>query len=335
MKIRILCLAFSCLLLNAKAQTIIGNQQAIQFNVSGSQKAWGLLYVPTPDPLNPTESFPLIIFEHGLGEVGSTQSDLNKLLSWGTPWLVSTGNKMSFTDPRTGIKRRFMCLALQGQSLAPYKSWVKYVLDNYLFKSPYRVDQNAVYITGLSSGGDQTLQMVTTDGYAQYIAATVPMSPGGGPFTNATVPAALGIRSWAFAGTAGDNPYLGTATDFTNSLNALMPGYARLTTYPCGHGCWNTHYDPNYRETIAGKSMNIYEWMLYYAKNSLLGVDIVSSVVEHLLNYDKIMWSAKETNETDYYEVQASEDGKDWSTVQTVNAHEETGTYNYSFIYSL
>ncbi len=81
--------------------------------------------------------------------------------------------------------------------------------------------------------------------------------------------------------------------------------------------------------------MNIYEWMLYYAKNSLLGVDIVSSVLEHFLNYDKIIWSAKETNETDYYEVQASEDGKDWSAVQTVNAHEEAGTYNYSFIYSL
>jgi len=335
MKIHILGLAFSCLLLNAKSQTIIGNQQAMQFDIGGGTKVWGLLYVPPADPAYPTEKFPLVIFNHGSGEIGTTQADLTKIIKWGPPWLISTGNKMEFIDPRTGVKRRFMSIALQASSWSPRISWIKNVLHNFLFNPPYNVDKDAVYVTGLSAGGDETLQYVTTDSYAQDIAATVPMSPAGGPFTNPIVPAALGIRSWGFAGTAGDNPYLGTLTDFTNTYNAAMPGYARMTTYNCGHGCWNDHYNPSYREVIDGKSMNIYEWMLYYAKSSLLAVDIMSTVVEHFSDFDKISWSAKEDNATDYYEVQASEDdGKDWSTVQTVQAHAEVGSFDYTINYS-
>ncbi|PWT95472.1 MAG: hypothetical protein C5B52_17770 [Bacteroidetes bacterium] len=321
-------------MLNAKSQTTLGNQQVMQFDIGGGTKVWGLLYVPPADPANPTETFPLVIFNHGSGEIGSTQADLSKLIRWGTPWLISTGNKMEFIDPRTGVKRRFMSLALQASSWSPRISWTKYVTQNLLFKAPYRVDRNEVYVTGLSAGGDETLQYVTTDGYAQDIAATVPMSPAGGPFTNVVVPVALGIRSWGFAGTAGDNPYLGTLTDFTNSLNSAAPGYARMTTYNCGHGCWNDHYNPSYRETIDGKSMNIYEWMLYNAKLSLLAVDIISAVVQHFTDYDKISWSGKEDLTTDYYEVQVSEDGKAWNTVQTVQSHEEVGTFDYTINYS-
>ncbi len=49
-------------------------------------------------------------------------------------------------------------------------------------------------------------------------------------------------------------------------MNNLRPGIARFTEITGCHSEWNQWIIPTYREPVNGVQMNIYEWMLQYAR---------------------------------------------------------------------
>src|SRR5689334_13581376 len=91
------CLLFFALFV-AQVFCQYGLQISTQVNVTGdgSQKWWALLHLPD-DYASTTTKYPLIMFMHGIGEVGSTEADLTKLVGHGLPKQINNGANMQFT----------------------------------------------------------------------------------------------------------------------------------------------------------------------------------------------------------------------------------------------
>lgn len=200
-----------------------------QFKIaSWTANYWGVLYIPD----NITGKVPLVVFNHGAGETGSTEAATSKLYSNGP---------LNFI--KSGWKPAFMVLALQNPSWSPTATSIDYVLKNDpdILKN---WDGKNCLVTGLSAGGESTVLFM--DQFDNPTFAYVPMSPAGdATLKNPSRP----HRTWFFSG---DVDY--HFTDTAKSLAALTKG--KLTIFKGGHCCWNTFYNPNYKED--GK--NIYEW---------------------------------------------------------------------------
>lgn len=193
---------------------------------------WGILYVPD----NATGKLPMVIFNHGKGEAGTTEADTSKLYTNGPLNFVKNNN----------WKPDFMILAMQEPYWSPSYTATKYVLDNDEdIKS--RWDGTGI-ITGLSAGGETVSSFLNNYSKVYPGITYVPMSPAGDKVIKDP-----NVRLWGFSGDSD-----GFFTDNVKEIVRQTNG--RLTIFKGGHCCWNTYYNPNYREVIDGKSMNIYEW---------------------------------------------------------------------------
>lgn len=211
---------------------------------------WGLYRKPlSPGP------HPVIAFFHGAGEYGTTEAHLSKLLTHGTPWLISQGTNLVFTNPANGVQSEFISIAIQNPGWSAEPADVLYALQNDPLIAPY-VNWSGIFFTGLSAGGQMTLQAVTTSPqWSSLITAIVPMSSAS-PGFSAGYQYWQGRPTWAFHGLQDNTcPYAYTQT-FINACGGIW------TQLPTGHGNWNSIYNGQYRQTINGYSVNIYEWML-------------------------------------------------------------------------
>lgn len=254
-----------------------GNQTAISVpvNSSGSQNLQALLHKPN-DYSSTSTSYPLVIFLHGAGEAGNSLSRIYNNSGAGGPAYFIAQNQWpsSFTNPSNGQSYKFLVVSPQASGWSTSATQLNYIIKHIV--TNYRVDVNRIYITGLSAGGagvvgygvnkDLETGVAITPFY--QAAAIVPMSAAisNPPQSYGAAIVANGVRPWGFGSTPSD--IHGELTfQLINRVNAAQSGYGRFSNYNGGHCCWNTYYNPNYRETINGRSMNIYEWMLQYSRN--------------------------------------------------------------------
>ncbi len=206
--------------------------------------------------------FPLLVFLHGSGEIGNSQTkaaDLDKVLANGPPKLITQG-KWSPKYP--------MVVA----SIQCHESWwdVNKVRDfvNYM-RENYRIDTARIYMTGLSMGGFGTYDQITVWGAQSHLAAVVTIA-GGGAYTDFKAQKASTIPLWAFHGEADNTVLPDFDKQMVQGINKLNPSVkARLTMYAgVGHDSWTRTYDG----TGMGKedaaydpfNMDIYSWMFQY-----------------------------------------------------------------------
>ena len=205
---------------------------------------------PADYNLNVSKRYPVIIFMVGLGEVGTNASNL---LKHGPAYYISRGHKMEFMVD--GVLETPLVISLQPNTGWPNAFSVNKYVDSLMRR--YRIDENRVAFTGLSMGGWAWENYINDAlSYAQRPASIVTMSaPGpGGIFENLRYYALGGGWWWGFEGT-NDYRALDKRRDI---LNNAVAGSARYTQYVGGHCCWNTWYNPDWKEN--GES--IYEWML-------------------------------------------------------------------------
>jgi len=248
-------------------------QQTIQFSVSPTQKLWGVIY--TPDDLNTnTEKCALFMSCHGVGETGLTQADAAKVIGYSPLAFTKdydplNGSAFKFTSPADNKETRFILVALQHPTWSPSPDQLKYCIQNDLFtRFPNKIDTNAIFIGGLSAGGDVTLQSISTNGILELYAAAVPMSPASkGNISNIQATANAKIETWGFSG-VNDGGFTNNLKQWNVALNAKAANTARETIYPGGHQDWNKFFNPAYREDHGGVMLNIYEWCLANKKGS-------------------------------------------------------------------
>src|SRR5260221_6900502 len=122
-----------------------------------------------------SQSYPLMIFIHGTGELGNGGSDLPKVLVNGPPKLLNDQNNpfpTSFTV--NGHTYSFIILSPQFIHWPPsadIDAFITYAIQHY------RVDVNRIYLTGLSLGGGVTWFYASMNStYANKLAAILPVS---------------------------------------------------------------------------------------------------------------------------------------------------------------
>lgn len=195
-----------------------------------------LLYLPKD--YEQKDKFPLLLFLHGAGERGN---DLNLVKKHGPPKLIEQGKEFPFVvvSPQCPANKRWNTTVLIA------------LLDDIIEK--YKIDENKIYVTGLSMGGNGTLRLAVE--IADRLAAIIPICGWGDPFEICSIGS---LPVWAFHG-AKDNVVPLNSTQILVDRLKFCNGNAKLKIYPeAGHDSWTKTYD----------NPEIYEWLFSHSKNN-------------------------------------------------------------------
>lgn len=194
-----------------------------------------LLYLPLN--YSETGNYPLLLFLHGAGERGN---DLSLVKKNGPPKLIEEGKDLPFVvvSPQCPADKRWNTKALIA------------LIDEII--SRYRIDQNRIYVTGLSMGGNGTWKLATE--IADRLAAIIPICGWGDPFDICSIG---NLPVWAFHGAKDLIVPLENSQALVDRLK-YCNGNAQITVYPeAGHDSWTETYN----------NPEIYEWLLSHSKN--------------------------------------------------------------------
>jgi len=197
-----------------------------------------LLFLPKSYGENPQQKWPLILFLHGAGERGD---DIELVKVHGIPKIVEQ-------------KEDFPFIAVSPQ--CPKFSWwtaeieaLNALLDEIL--ETYAVDENRVYLTGLSMGGYGTWHLAMM--YPERFAAIAPICGGGDPERASVL---KNVPAWVFHGGKDTVVSPEESEKMVDALKTLS-GDVQFTLYPeVGHDSWTETYD----------NPELYEWFLKHKR---------------------------------------------------------------------
>ena len=208
--------------------------QAMEVAAAQTLHYW--LYLPENYESASSQEFPLVLFLHGGGEVGDSLALVKK---HGLPREMAAGKQFPFVmiapqNPKDQLWDDAQVLTL---------------LDNII--NTYRIDEDRVYLTGMSRGGFGAWRMAIQN--PNKFAAVIPISGGGLPDYAKRI---KGVPVWAFHGAKDRVIPLSRTVEMVEALLAAG-GDVKLTVYPeAGHDAWTeTYRDPR-----------LYEWMLQQSR---------------------------------------------------------------------
>ncbi len=172
------------------------------------------------------EKWPLLLFLHGSGERGT---DLDSVAAWGPPRMIADGHTFPFI--------------VVSPQCPPDQWWSEDVLVAMLddLVERYQVDEDRIYVTGLSMGGYGTWNLAAA--VPDRLAAIVPICGGGSPDLASRI---KDIPTWAFHGAKDEAVLLSESTKMVNALYSVGSN-VHFTVYPeAGHvDAWKKAYaDP-------------------------------------------------------------------------------------------
>ncbi|MBO9571785.1 MAG: dienelactone hydrolase family protein [Chitinophagaceae bacterium] len=227
----------------------------VNSNVAGFWQAVPARYSQT------TKKYPLLIFIHGIGELGTNLSRIN---CCGLPKHLY--NK-TFPPEFVVNNQRFSYIVIAPQfKVRPTAAQVQSVID--YAKARFRVDEARVYVGGLSMGGGSTWDWSAV--YGQNAAAIVPICGGTAPTTSlASSVAKKNLPIWAIYSYKDAVVPASWGTNWINWIDQYNPAYAsktKLTIYSDvdHNGTWGRASDPNSK--VDG--MNIYQWLLQFTRGT-------------------------------------------------------------------
>jgi predicted peptidase len=175
------------------------------------------------------ERWPLILFLHGAGERGS---DLAKVETHGPPKLIAAGQQI----PAIVVSPQ--CPANEWWTDAKHLLALERLLDEVV--TTYRVDEDRVYLTGISMGGYGTWALAGRQ--PARFAAAAPICGGG-----SALPVARALRNlpiWAFHGDADPVVPVAESQRLVDAIGRAGGTVAKLTVYPgVGHDSWTRAYE--------------------------------------------------------------------------------------------
>ncbi len=196
-----------------------------------------LIYLPE-DYGKEQKTWPLMVFLHGAGERGS---DLNKVKFHGPPKLVDQGKDLPFiiVSPQCPADKWWP------NRIEHVMALIDETIENY------SIDENRIYLTGLSMGGYGTWTVASV--YPERFAAIAPICGGGQPYTARNL---KNVPVWAFHGAKDSVVPLLQSQEMVDAVNNAG-GHAKLTVYPkANHDSWTETYN----------NEKLYEWLLSYSK---------------------------------------------------------------------
>jgi predicted peptidase len=199
-----------------------------------------LLYTPEDYGKDPLKKWPLMLFLHGSGESGD---DVQKVKTNGPPKLIAQGKQFPFIvvspqcpDARVGWDPE----ALNG------------LLDDVI--SHYTVDDDRIYLTGLSMGGYGTWALASES--PKRFAAIAPICGGGNPRRMARRLKTMPI--WVFHGAKDGTVPVKEDQEMVDALKAVGSD-VKFTIYPdADHDSWTVTYN----------NPELYTWLLDHKRGN-------------------------------------------------------------------
>ena len=177
------------------------------------------------------KKWPLLLFLHGSGERGD---DLNLVKKHGPP-------KLAASQPFPFVVVSPQCPQESRWNSAELAKLVE------LLANTHRIDQQRMYVTGLSMGGSGTWSLLAE--YPGLFAAGIPICGKGDP---ASAERIAKTPVWAFLG-AKDKAELVTANEELVAAVKKAGGNIQFTVYPeAGHDSWTATYN----------NPQVYKWLL-------------------------------------------------------------------------
>lgn len=283
--------------------------------VPGTTYFNGLLqYLPPGYNSAGTQLYPLIIYFHGVGELGDGgNADLCKLFnlnSNGTnnifdislPERIELGQLPTVTN--NGNTYNFIVLSPQYNqysfptnypSTNDVAAFINYAILNY------KVDPARIYLTGMSSGANMVMEYASASTTNAARVAAIAMASlcstvGSNPQGPANI-ANTDLPVWEVHCTNDNNPFChdSISTNWINAINNYSnppTPLAKKTTlpitgWPCvnlnEHNTWNTLYDPSFR--VDGT--NVYEWFIQYSRT------VAAPLPANMKNYNAVLRGSK------------------------------------------
>ncbi len=216
------------------------------------------LYLPK-DYGDNKDKLPVVVFLHGMGERGS---DLDRVLAHGPPKLISKGKHFPFIMiapqcPNDGRKGAKNAKSFWWHPEGPIGK-VKNIVD-FEKKRLGRIDDDRVYITGLSMGGFGTYNIVSR--HPGYFAAAAPICGHGNRVKDkkAMKKAFVDLAVWAFHGDR-DNVVRLSEQQQTIDMLALAGATIKFTIYKgVGHDSWTRTYE----------NPDFYKWLLAQKRGAI------------------------------------------------------------------
>jgi len=281
-----------------------------QFNISG----YGNFNVVQYIPANATGKLPTLIFYPGSGE---SNSNVNGLYVNGPLKFIQAGWSPSF-----------IVVGIQPNNGLPTSSSVVDKMLTLVFNDQVLIDTNKFALTGLSYGAASIMGYFQSTGTIHKPIALIPMSINiygqcGSYYDNSEYLCGTDSRfantpTWGFCGTS--DSFWDAMSKFFILLNKA--GYPnKFTAFSGGHCCWNTYYDPNYKES----GISIYDWMLQ------IDLPVIWGYFQYNEYLDQLEWSAQGETNNDRYEIQESDDGINFKTIGTVPSQNIQGEAYYTY----
>lgn len=185
-----------------------------------------------PKDYDQKPSWPLLLFLHGAGERGD---NLDLVKKHGPPKLIEAGQQFPFIVVSPQCPKDHWWEPLE----------LNVLLDDLVEK--YKVDQDRIYLTGLSMGGFGTWALAAY--HPDRFAALAPIC-GGGDLV--WIKRIAGIPVWVFHGAKDPVVPLARSEQMVDALKK-KDAPVKFTVYPeAGHDSWTEAYaDPQ-----------LYEWLL-------------------------------------------------------------------------
>lgn len=200
-----------------------------------------LLYLPKD--YDQKDKIPLMLFLHGAGERGA---DLELVKKHGPPKLIDEGKDLPF------IVVSPQCSA---NSWWPTETFTLLALIDDLCKN-YKVDEDKIYVTGLSMGGYGTWSLAIQN--PDRFAAVLPICGGGDLHSICKIG---NLPVWAFHGEKDVVVPVKESKELVDKLK-ICGGNVELTVYPeANHDSWTETYN----------NSKIYDWLLSHSKSERNG----------------------------------------------------------------
>ncbi|MBN8859086.1 MAG: T9SS type A sorting domain-containing protein [Sphingobacteriales bacterium] len=250
---------------NAFSQTTQNTLKAVTTNIYSNVGGY-LESLPNDYAANPTKKYPLIVFLHGSGELGDgSASSLDVLHRIGITRLL-WGNLFPSSFSYGGASYSFIVVAPQMKSADDWSNSIQAVID--YCKKTYRVDENRIYLTGLSLGGVSAWEYsASTVARGQGLAAELLVCPGASTWSSQLQNIGQSqLPIWVTNNSGDPINAVSGAVALVNAINSAVPAppKALITIFNnTGHDAWTQTYDPAFTQD----GLNVYQWMLSHSRS--------------------------------------------------------------------
>lgn len=232
----VLILAAACWTLAGVNAPAEGKQEAQTAKLEIEVDMNYLLYLPKGYG-EEQKKWPLMVFLHGRGQSGD---DLEKVKEHGPPKMIEEGKEFPFIIASPQCPRD--------------RWWTEVFIDKLIDEliEKYDVDEDRIYLTGLSMGGFGTWNYAGI--HSDRLAAIAPICGGGDPVLTWRLRT---LPIWAFHGAKDKTIPLERSEQMIEAVKARGNDRAKLTVYPdAEHDSWTETYN----------NPELYEWFLSHKR---------------------------------------------------------------------